>query len=972
MEDRLEKQIEQILKNMKYKISEEKYRLKNCEKNQGILKKLKKMDIAEIGKAIREGACLEPGSIGDFSVSKTVNLIDFAKAEENQFCAYVKQRQYGYQFDAIITINEIPIAVMEFCMDVERGCLAIEKHIVDEELDEIFKTVQLLVVINEERIQYKPNCQKSTWKNWELAMNEKLGLEKKLETFFQMETFLKWIKDARILLCGKPELVTYYQYWAVQKVMENLKKRKGSKVFLTPGSGRMTAILFLMKRLQSEQKGKKILLVVDRLSKQDFWQMRLRDIFTKGIEVANSRMHLEKLLDESSTKIIVTTIEKMRRYSKGYLEEICVITNLSSDENEEYLEGLVSELYPKAEMIIFTNQNDEKKKFVYQYDIEQAIQEEVLSRVYHATRDYPEKERVDKLKKEILDNTIRFSQKETQSLIVTQKNKVIFYLKELGKQLAIASTSDKDETEPEFWAKIEQENGSLKDYQEESLELFNAGKLKILVVTSERELKDVMTNNVRTIYLDTAVNKEILEQTRILLNHKDAQKGSGFLIDYGQNLSTIEKIKEEIGGECLETDAEKVICEVRATIGSLIEMKREINQSMETIEGMQRVYESNEVEIFVQKVKKLADRLFDIYYYYTQEKITPLLENNEPVMFKERFNEFLEMVDKICVIYAKEVDWEELAKQVYFRILGESFIFTKVQKSDLWRENLLEGSWIKLTRMQKTEAIKNRIKRFVVLEKREKKVLDILEKEYQEQRISDIEYEQKIEQIKEKYKQKMQEEEIPKVLKKNVFDSHLYTKLKDMSYADKMHILKERKFAKMVSEIRNQIEKNVKIGWERNHFLLKKMELEIIQMIYKYIDEEVIDMKEEQLEEFLKHIQKIALDVFSIPVKQEERRLYYIKMQGIYAVGEMREGAFVVLENSTVAKELKCGLAPSYAKKIKQLKKSGVIVQNCFVKDYDLKSPSSASTIILGRNSNGYKEWKDKDGVPLDKLRKRG
>ena len=141
------------------------------------------MDIAEIGKAIREGACLEPGSIGDFSVSKTVNLIDFAKAEENQFCAYVKQRQYGYQFDAIITINEIPIAVMEFCMDVERGCLAIEKHIVDEELDEIFKTVQLLVVINEERIQYKPNCQKSTWKNWELAMNEKLGLEKKLEYF---------------------------------------------------------------------------------------------------------------------------------------------------------------------------------------------------------------------------------------------------------------------------------------------------------------------------------------------------------------------------------------------------------------------------------------------------------------------------------------------------------------------------------------------------------------------------------------------------------------------------------------------------------------------------------------------------------------------------------------------------------------------------------------------------------------------
>jgi hypothetical protein len=42
-----------------------------------------------------------------------------------------------------------------------------------------------------------------------------------------------------------------------------------------------------------------------------------------------------------------------------------------------------------------------------------------------------------------------------------------------------------------------------------------------------------------------------------------------------------------------------------------------------------------------------------------------------------------------------------------------------------------------------------------------------------------------------------------------------------------------------------------------------------------------------------------------------------------------------------------------------------------FVEDMIFKTPSAASDMVLGRSSNGWTEWKDKNGKTLDeKMRK--
>ncbi|MGE7635588.1 DUF4357 domain-containing protein [Bacillus paramycoides] len=42
-----------------------------------------------------------------------------------------------------------------------------------------------------------------------------------------------------------------------------------------------------------------------------------------------------------------------------------------------------------------------------------------------------------------------------------------------------------------------------------------------------------------------------------------------------------------------------------------------------------------------------------------------------------------------------------------------------------------------------------------------------------------------------------------------------------------------------------------------------------------------------------------------------------------------------------------------------------------FKKDHLFSSPSQAAAVILGRNANGWNEWKNVDGVTLDQIKRK-
>ena len=110
----------------------------------------------------------------------------------------------------------------------------------------------------------------------------------------------------------------------------------------------------------------------------------------------------------------------------------------------------------------------------------------------------------------------------------------------------------------------------------------------------------------------------------------------------------------------------------------------------------------------------------------------------------------------------------------------------------------------------------------------------------------------------------------------------------------------------------------------------------------------------------------IGCNIFDV-VKPKEKHLFYIKVRGCEAKGFYDAKGFTVLKGSIIAKLS----VPSFAwkeKREKLIKEYASPDGDKFVLESDktFSSPSTASEFVLGRPSNGWSDWKDKDGQTLD------
>ncbi len=120
--------------------------------------------------------------------------------------------------------------------------------------------------------------------------------------------------------------------------------------------------------------------------------------------------------------------------------------------------------------------------------------------------------------------------------------------------------------------------------------------------------------------------------------------------------------------------------------------------------------------------------------------------------------------------------------------------------------------------------------------------------------------------------------------------------------------------------------------------------------------------KDEVFEEVVKE-RKIRLETGFIPDGE-----YYLertvrgfgKTQGRAVV---ENGRFRVLKGSICA-PIKKGF-------VSGIRRNATIQNNVLLEDVIADSPSSAGDVVLGRNNNGWVEWKNKSGQPIDIYRKK-
>jgi hypothetical protein len=102
--------------------------------------------------------------------------------------------------------------------------------------------------------------------------------------------------------------------------------------------------------------------------------------------------------------------------------------------------------------------------------------------------------------------------------------------------------------------------------------------------------------------------------------------------------------------------------------------------------------------------------------------------------------------------------------------------------------------------------------------------------------------------------------------------------------------------------------------------------------------------------------------------EEDPDKLFYIKRSGADARAIRTDEGLVVLKGSKTAHGYMEWTNASIQNRANKLREDGVIKDDVFMVDYLFKTPSAASAMVLGRNTNGTLEWKTKAGKSLKEI----
>ena len=132
------------------------------------------------------------------------------------------------------------------------------------------------------------------------------------------------------------------------------------------------------------------------------------------------------------------------------------------------------------------------------------------------------------------------------------------------------------------------------------------------------------------------------------------------------------------------------------------------------------------------------------------------------------------------------------------------------------------------------------------------------------------------------------------------------------------------------------------------------------------------EYQRDSMDEFFEDVKFLAsfvgCNIFDI-VQPKKEHLFYANRKGCEAKGFYASNGFTILKGSFIIKDV----VPSFPWKDKREKLLEEYAEQkddnfVMISDKTFSSPSTAATFVLGRSSNGWSDWRDKEGNTLDSV----
>jgi len=105
------------------------------------------------------------------------------------------------------------------------------------------------------------------------------------------------------------------------------------------------------------------------------------------------------------------------------------------------------------------------------------------------------------------------------------------------------------------------------------------------------------------------------------------------------------------------------------------------------------------------------------------------------------------------------------------------------------------------------------------------------------------------------------------------------------------------------------------------------------------------------------------------------KELMFLSGRNVKAEGDLIDDGFVIFKGSQVKKDAVPSCHDYLINLRKKLVENDILIEKNgnyeFAQDYVFNSPSTAGGVVLGRSTNGWINWKNKDGKTLDELKRK-
>ncbi len=386
-------------------------------------------------KSLTDGVNVEYRS-KDRIVYDQIKLFDFEEPANNDWLAVnqftVTEDKNNRRPDIVVLVNGLPLAVFELKNLADENATILDAF---RQLQTYKKDIPSLVPFNEvlvisDGIQARLGTLTSGWERFmpwrtiagdEVARKGSLELEVLIQGIFEKRRFLDLVRhfivfeDSGSSLCKK--IAGYHQFHAVNKAVDctlEAASPKGDRrvgvVWHTQGSGKsLTMVFYAGKIIQHPAMfNPTLLLLTDRndLDDQLFGTFSgCEELLRQSPIQAESREHLQALLQVSSGGVIFTTIQKFLPENKGERypllsdrHNIVVIADEAHRSQYDFIEGFARHLrdaLPNASFIGFTATpleiGDRSTPAVFGeyidvYDIQRAVEDGATVRIYYEGR----------------------------------------------------------------------------------------------------------------------------------------------------------------------------------------------------------------------------------------------------------------------------------------------------------------------------------------------------------------------------------------------------------------------------------------------------------------------------------------------------------------------------------------------------------------------------------------------------------